>query len=641
MTEPEIFVQIASYRDPQLPATVWDLIGKARHPERLRLGLCLQITEAEAQHRGPAALPWGDALRGAEVRLETIPAARSQGCCWARSRTQGLWRREPFTLQIDSHTRVVPDWDRELLAMWQRCDDPRAVISAYPNPFPLPEVPDSRPLPLLAAERFDERGLLRLRGVNTFSDPESWPSRPLPGAFIGAGMIFGPAELIEEVPYDPQLYFHGEELSLALRLWSHGFNVYNPDRVLVFHLYGAGGDSRSLHWEDHPDWRDRESRSLARLRALIHGEGLAEPFGLGTLRDLSGWERWSGVDLRRQGISPEARAGRFPPAPAAAGASPPRQLAGLPLPAEWQQWLRLNRERGCDRRDLFRRARSRGFDPQAIALALAAPELLKDLAPVPLHEDSSRSPLAAPDPWAAWNSPPLLNPGHRPRAWRLDTPLAQIVEIPSLLSREECALLMAAIDRWRVPSKVTLGPADYRTSHTCHLASVAPELTRALDARFAALLGVDPALAEPLQGQSYGPGQSFKAHTDWFAPGTEEFAEHCRLGGQRTWTLMVYLNAVERGGETLFPHLGRAFTPVAGHGLAWNNLHRDGQPNPATLHEALPVLQGRKHVITKWFRERPGRACPAYGPGDGGGVGEGEGVGEGVGEGEGVGDGLG
>ena len=70
---------------------------------------------------------------------------------------------------------------------------------------------------------------------------------------------------------------------------------------------------------------------------------------------------------------------------------------------------------------------------------------------------------------------------------------------------------------------------------------------------------------------------------------------------------MVYLNAVERGGETLFRRLGRSFTPVSGMALAWNNLQADGSPNPFTLHEAMPVEEGSKWVITKWFREKAGR----------------------------------
>ena len=37
-----IFVQIASYRDPQCGPTIRDLLAKADHPEQLSFGICLQ-----------------------------------------------------------------------------------------------------------------------------------------------------------------------------------------------------------------------------------------------------------------------------------------------------------------------------------------------------------------------------------------------------------------------------------------------------------------------------------------------------------------------------------------------------------------------------------------------------------------------
>ena len=158
-----------------------------------------------------------------------------------------------------------------------------------------------------------------------------------------------------------------------------------------------------------------------------------------------------------------------------------------------------------------------------------------------------------------------------------------------------------------LPSAVTCGRQDYRTSRTCHLRQKHAAFVEELDRRFAALLGVDPRLSEPIQGQRYDPGEYFKEHTDWFAPHSKEFEEHSAKGGQRTWTVMVYLNAVERGGKTCFKHLGRCFTPVKGLALAWNNLQADGTPNSFTLHESIPVEAGSKWVITKWFRAQMGR----------------------------------
>jgi prolyl 4-hydroxylase len=43
--------------------------------------------------------------------------------------------------------------------------------------------------------------------------------------------------------------------------------------------------------------------------------------------------------------------------------------------------------------------------------------------------------------------------------------------------------------------------------------------------------------------------------------------------------------------------------PKIGQALVWNNLLNEGGVNPNTFHAGLPVLEGSKYVITKWFRE--------------------------------------
>lgn len=206
-----------------------------------------------------------------------------------------------------------------------------------------------------------------------------------------------------------------------------------------------------------------------------------------------------------------------------------------------------------------------------------------------------------------WFNVLLTDPRQQPRAWKLDTPFAQIYEIPDFLTEDLCNLVIDNIDRLLVPSEVTYGDSSYRTSRTCHFPDVNPELTDILDNYFSSVLGVSPDYAEPIQGQRYDPGQYFKEHHDWFDPDSEEYFENCAVGGQRTWTIMVYLNNVEKGGQTDFPLLDRKFTPVQGTALAWNNLYPDGTPNPDVLHEALPVIKGNKYIITKWFRAEVGR----------------------------------
>ena len=124
----------------------------------------------------------------------------------------------------------------------------------------------------------------------------------------------------------------------------------------------------------------------------------------------------------------------------------------------------------------------------------------------------------------------MTRPEHRPRAWRLDTTLAQVYELPSFLSDNECAEVINAINGGLQSSTVTRGRQDYRTTRTCYLSQTLSELASQLDSRFAAPLGVDPRLSEPIQGQHYDPGEDFKEHMDWFVPHSKEFEEHSARG---------------------------------------------------------------------------------------------------------------
>ena len=178
--------------------------------------------------------------------------------------------------------------------------------------------------------------------------------------------------------------------------------------------------------------------------------------------------------------------------------------------------------------------------------------------------------------------------------------------IPGFLSAEECAGLIERTDIAVRPSTITddIGDPEFRTSWTGDLDHADP-LVAAIDARLCDAAGIAPAFGEPLQAQRYDVGQHFKAHTDYFEPTGVDFHEHTHRSGQRSWTMMAYLNDVDAGGGTRFLGTGKIHQPRTGTLLAWCNLRPDGSVNPATLHHAMKVRKGRKYVITKWFRERP------------------------------------
>jgi prolyl 4-hydroxylase len=194
----------------------------------------------------------------------------------------------------------------------------------------------------------------------------------------------------------------------------------------------------------------------------------------------------------------------------------------------------------------------------------------------------------------------------QPGIQKVPSPKLTLFVRKRFLEPELCTELMTLIDQDRRPSLVSdyNGDAVFRTSETCDLADTLTA-TQEVDRRIAALTGLDLAHGEPLQGQRYAVGQEFKAHTDYFEPTGVDFEKFCSIAGQRTWTVMIYLNTVEAGGATRFKAIDKIVQPEPGKLLAWSNLRPDGTPNPTTLHHAMKVRAGRKYVITKWFRERP------------------------------------
>lgn len=176
----------------------------------------------------------------------------------------------------------------------------------------------------------------------------------------------------------------------------------------------------------------------------------------------------------------------------------------------------------------------------------------------------------------------------------------------NFLDGSTCEALIARIDAERRPSDLTdhYGDSNFRTSETCDLAGDDPLVQRVVR-QLADYAGLDARHAEPLQGQRYGVGQEFKAHTDTFEPNGLEYERFCSKSGQRTWTMMVYLDRPAAGGATRFKQIDKTIQPEAGKLLAWDNLLPDGRPNYVTLHQGLPVRSGVKHIITSWFRQRP------------------------------------
>jgi len=178
-------------------------------------------------------------------------------------------------------------------------------------------------------------------------------------------------------------------------------------------------------------------------------------------------------------------------------------------------------------------------------------------------------------------------------------------EYKNFLTPSECEQLIKMIDANHSRSSVVEGGtdrtaiSDYRTSSTCNLDSN-NLLIKNIHNRIANLLGIDIKKGEALQGQLYKVGQYFKQHNDFFEGAGYDM--HCKSSGNRTHTFMIYLNDGFKGGGTNFPQLNKIIEPEIGKALMWENM-KDGQLQHQYLHEGVSVEEGKKYIVTSWWRE--------------------------------------
>jgi len=298
MKTDKIFVQIASYRDPELTSTIENLLATAKYKSRLVFGIAWQHSKEDK---------W-DSLtkykKNKQFKILDIPIEETKGVCWARAKLQSLYNGEKYTLQIDSHHQMIKHWDEVLIDMLESLRNDghkKPLLTSYlPAYYPKSstENPGGQPMNEPWQMNFD----YFLPEGPIFTRPSSIPNienitKPIPARFLSAHFVFADGRWITEVPYDKMLYFHGEEPTLAIRSFTHGYDLFHPHIVVGWHEYTRHGKKK--HWDDN-HWGNLDKISFSRVRKLLGMDNEIidfefGPYGLGTERTLHEYELYAGV----------------------------------------------------------------------------------------------------------------------------------------------------------------------------------------------------------------------------------------------------------------------------------------------------------------------------------------------------------
>lgn len=311
--QPTIWLMVASYRDFQCPETLTSALSRAEHPSRVKISVVQQNAPEDSGCGCSDKFPL---LCDANIWVYEMDAQKATGPVYARHVGNRMYRGEAYAMQVDAHVQFVRGWDTSLIEQFKATRNDMAVLSTYLTDLQgsIDEFGNSRrkTRPIMCNSDFEGRPPARYLRHN--AQPEEEPAirgEPMMQPFWAAGFSFSRGHFVHRVPYDCCLpmVFMGEEISIGIRAWTHGYDMYTPEFSVVFHEYAQNSKRRhNLHffWENRNRAAGDGQKSLKRLTGLIgmapniaddYDKTEAEKYGLGDVRPVSEFYRLFLVDV--------------------------------------------------------------------------------------------------------------------------------------------------------------------------------------------------------------------------------------------------------------------------------------------------------------------------------------------------------
>ena len=192
-----------------------------------------------------------------------------------------------------------------------------------------------------------------------------------------------------------------------------------------------------------------------------------------------------------------------------------------------------------------------------------------------------------------------------------------MLELYPFLKPNECNhLINISKEKFKRSPVVSKGGIDdIRTSYSCFLTKSGDSIISDIENRICKFCNIDNCMLEQFQVVRYLPNQQFNYHYDWFDPTIEEGRNEMKHGGQRRYTIFIYLNDLSskeyrlnkelgtNNGKTCFKKHNICINPKQGLGIFWKNIV-DGKLNYDSLHAGIAPKYSIKYGLNVWVRER-------------------------------------
>ena len=227
-----IFVSISSYRDQELTPTILDIVKKSSGNHEINFGVHISyLDESEI-----------DILDIPNIRYIKSKAPKNVGVGAGRYMSHQFYNNEDFYLQCDSHSRFVESWDEiaiESIKLYQNNGIEKPLLTMYPSNYWYKDMSFSE----IETDQMDPS---YRSNISFHERPEDFKSSRIPSQMamgangsiftksISAGCVFTVGPFMAP---NKDMAFWGEEIIMAVRAYTHGYDLVVPTQQFMYHLY--------------------------------------------------------------------------------------------------------------------------------------------------------------------------------------------------------------------------------------------------------------------------------------------------------------------------------------------------------------------------------------------------------------------
>lgn len=315
-----ILLHLPAYRDPELVPTIRDALNKAKHPERIHFGICRQYHPEDGFDNL-------DEYRSDErFHIMDVLYTEAQGLPWARAQiNEKLLTDQDYILQLDSHHRFAKNWDETLIDMHEGLEQKgyKPILAAYLPLYTPYNDPDGRSMEPWQQQfaAFYPHGTIFIRPglLHGWTDMKEPPM----SRFLSGHFCFARTEWAKEIRHDPDIYFSGEEINLTVRSYTHGYDMFHPHKLVIWHSTMREERAGKLKWDDDSKlgvkWAEKQDLARKKIRVLLGVEQddtiSLVGYDLGNVRSLRDYEKYAGIHFKKKSVQKYTMDNQYPPNP--------------------------------------------------------------------------------------------------------------------------------------------------------------------------------------------------------------------------------------------------------------------------------------------------------------------------------------